>query len=138
MKRLLVFLIPVLLLPALIAAACYPAAPLTEAPTEQGRILVWHSHTEAETAAINEVLDRFSDLNPNITIRRRVFPDLDELLDSYIRSTNTGLGPDLLIGPSSWIRQLADGGSIVPIETTIPPETVGRWLPTAIDMVQYN
>jgi maltose-binding protein MalE len=138
MKRLLVFLIPILLLPALIAAACYPAAPLTEAPTEQGRILVWHSHTEAETTAINEVLDRFSDLNPNITIRRRVFPNLDELLDSYIRSTNTGLGPDLLIGPSSWIRQLADGGSIVPIETTIPPETVGRWLPTAIDMVQYN
>jgi len=76
-----------------------------------GRVVLWHGWTFEETAILEEALDEFREIHPQVTVASLAFPK-EDLLEQYIQSANDGLAPDLLLGSSDWVRQLADSGRI--------------------------
>jgi len=113
---------------------------LTEAdPTALGgRILIWHAYHGPEADALGEVLARFQGLHPDVTIHTQAFATRDELLAQFRLSAQSGLGPDLLIGQSSWVRSLADAGAIRSIERQIPADLREQYVRGAIESVTYH
>lgn len=76
-----------------------------------GRILLWHAWNEKEAVILDQVLADFNELNPQAkVISISVAPD--QLLQQYETNAAQGLGPDLLIGSSEWIRRLVEAGLI--------------------------
>ena len=76
-----------------------------------GRILLWHSWSEAETAVLEEMLQQFMDIHPEVTIITAAIP-ADELRMRYETTVPQGLGPNLLIGDADWIPDLIEQGLI--------------------------
>ena len=103
-----------------------------------GRILIWHAYHGPEADALGEVLARFQGLHPDVTIHTQAFASRDELLAQFRLSAQSGLGPDLLIGQSSWVRSLADSGAIRSIERQIPAELREHYVRGAIESVTYH
>ena len=100
-----------------------------------GRILVWHSRSETETAALERTFEKFTDIYPSVRVISVSVP-LDELRERYGRAAALGLGPDLFIGPSDWIPSLADAGVIRPISTL--PVATDAYLPSALANASYR
>ena len=60
------------------------------------RLLFWHSLGERDAAVLDQMLDRYEDLHPGVTIVREQVP-AEEIVDQYERRVNEGLGPDMLL-----------------------------------------
>jgi ABC-type glycerol-3-phosphate transport system substrate-binding protein len=71
-----------------------------------GRILLWHSWNEADTVVLEQLLQEFAEIHPNVTIITAAIP-ADELRTRYEATAPQGLGPNLLIGNADWIPDLA-------------------------------
>lgn len=71
-----------------------------------GRILLWHSLTGDEVDALHDIVDTFHDLNPRIGVQL-TYIEQSELRERFPTASDSGLGPDLFIGPSDWILPLA-------------------------------
>ncbi|HMR64745.1 MAG TPA: extracellular solute-binding protein [Anaerolineae bacterium] len=80
-----------------------------------GHVILWHSWTADEALVLEQSLAEFREANPYVTIVTLALP-FDELLDRFRRSAQDGAGPDLLLAPSNWIRDLADANLIRPLE----------------------
>lgn len=76
-----------------------------------GRILLWHSWSEADTAVLGQMLQEFERINPNVTVIIAAIP-AEELRARYEATVPQGLGPNLLIGSADWIPDLAEQGLI--------------------------
>lgn len=120
-----------LLLFLLLLIACQAPAPGQTA----GRILLWHGWNETETAVLQEILNRFSDIYPQAVIISAAVP-ADELRERYESTAALGLGPDLLIGPNDWLHDLAAAGLIRSIDTF--PLDTDRHLSAAVDTLRYD
>ena len=117
--------------------ACFVLAGCGRQESKQlsGRILVWHSRSETETAALERIFDKFTGIYPGVdVISVRVPPQ--ELRERYKRAAALGLGPDLVVGPSAWIPALADAGVIRPIGTL--PVATDAYLPNALANASYR
>lgn len=76
------------------------------------RLLVWHDWPEPEAAVLVELLDSYSDVNPDLDVIVEYVPeaDLESRFESEVAS---GFGPDVLIGAdAASIEDLVDGGSV--------------------------
>lgn len=102
-----------------------------------GVVNLWHSWDDEEAAVLNQVLDRFTDIHPDVTVRATVV-ESEELRGRFEQSVAAGLGPDLLLGPSSWIMPLADAGLIQQVGPLLSPDVWDRYLPTAVETVNYQ
>ena len=76
-----------------------------------GRVVLWHGWTPEEMAILEEALDEFREIHPQVTVASLALPRGD-LLEQYKQSADDGLAPDLLLGSSDWVRELADSGRI--------------------------
>ena len=76
-----------------------------------GRVVLWHGWTPEETAILEDALDEFREIHPQVTVASLAMPR-GEILEQYKQSANDGLAPDLLLGSSDWVRELADSGRI--------------------------
>jgi len=79
------------------------------------RILVWHSWTSEEAEVLEEALLDFQEIHPEVGIISASIPPGD-LLSQFRQSAANGLGPDLLLGSSEWIQELAKAGLIRPLD----------------------
>lgn len=102
-----------------------------------GVVNIWHSWDEEEAVVLNQVLTRFTDINPDVTIRATVI-GVDQLRARFEQSATAGLGPDLLLGPSDWIMPLADAGLIRRVDTSVAPDFWARYLPASVETVRYQ
>lgn len=110
MSRFIRFLIFVCLSLFLVSlVACQPA--LNSNGALHGRILLWHSWPEADTAVLDQLLQQFTAIHPGVTIITAVIPP-DELRERYESTVPQGLGPNLIIGRAEWIPDLAKQGLI--------------------------
>lgn len=71
-----------------------------------GRILLWHSLSEDEVDALQDIVDTFHDLNPRVGVQL-TYINRSELRERFQTASDSGLEPDLFIGPSDWILPLA-------------------------------
>ena len=90
-------------------SACQPD--LNSNDALHGRILLWHSWPEPDTAVLDQILQQFTAIHPGVTIITAVIPP-DELRQRYESTVPQGLGPNLLIGRAEWIPDLAEQGLI--------------------------
>lgn len=92
-----------------------------------GRIIIWHSWNSAETAVLEEVLNGFEEINPDVTIIRLALAPQD-LLFRFRQSAQEGVGPDLLIGSDDWIQELVRARLIRPYisDGTVPVNALAQ------------
>lgn len=79
------------------------------------RILLWHMWNGPDEAALDNLLARFQEIYPDISVISIRF-DADELQEQFAITTERGLGPDLLIGSQLWTPALAQQNLIRPVE----------------------
>ncbi len=77
----------------------------------RGEILLWHDWSGTEAQLMNQLLNKFSDIHPEMTVVTQSF-SADTLQEQFMDSVRSGLGPDLLIGEAAWAREFADADLI--------------------------
>jgi maltose-binding protein MalE len=138
-----------LLYVALLAVACNATS---DSAVMNDRLLVWHAWTDAEAAELQALIDEFTELNPNTRIivdslaqgepgrepqgTDRPVDQQQMLYRRYVGQTKLGLGPDLLIGPSGWVRPLADAGLIQDINGRV--DDTSNYLSTAVETLRHQ
>jgi arabinogalactan oligomer/maltooligosaccharide transport system substrate-binding protein len=126
-----------LLLLSLFVAACTFTQPQNPA-TLQGRVLLWHAWPEPKAAALTAVLNRFQALNPEVVVKQQAFATPAALLSQFQTAAAAGLGPDLILAPSRWIRPLQEAKLIDNIAATLPSTTIDRFWPAARTAMRYE
>jgi arabinogalactan oligomer/maltooligosaccharide transport system substrate-binding protein len=126
-----------LLLLSLFVAACTFTQPQNPA-TLQGRVLLWHAWPEPKAAALTAVLNRFQALNPEVVVKQQAFATPAALLSQFQTAAAAGLGPDLILAPSGWIRPLQEAKLIDNIAATLPSTTIDRFWPAARTAMRYE
>ena len=107
-------LIPLLILTVvpLLLGGC--VAPIVGEFGLSGNVILWHSWEETDALILEQILGQVSEISPDTEVISIYVPP-DELLQRYIDSTLQGVGPDLLLGSSEWVRDLADAGTARPL-----------------------
>jgi len=99
------------LLAALALLLCVSLPGCEGAAGDGGQLVLWHGWAEREVGALTELLGRFAAIHPDVKIIPiRVPPE--QLYERFRMRASMGLGPDLLIIPSQWERDLAEAGLI--------------------------
>ena len=108
---------------------------LRDSTVLEGRILLWHAWQGSEAETLNNLIDKFHDIYPGITVISSSYAP-EDLEHEFRDKSSQGLGPDLLIGEQMWIPELADELLIQPMdETNIDPE---RYLSSALTTLRYQ
>lgn len=119
------------------------------------RILVWHAWNETETETFNKLITSFNAVTPEVKVIVRSIDSLksydssaqdlvkldladEEILrKQFIQQASLGLGPDLLVGSSDWVRELADAGLILDLSDQAELD-MSKYLPGAVETLRYN
>lgn len=117
----------------LLLVGCQSAA---SAPVDsKGKLLLWHGWTDTEAETLANVLQKFNEIHPNVTVVSQQVPP-ENLLRQYEQAARLGLGPDLFIGPSEWLLPLADQGLILNISPFTP--TTENYFSRALRTLTYD
>ena len=133
------YIILAVLTTALLPAACSPAA--SENTLSKEPIIVWTTLPpqfvkEELEKRFDESFDDFLIIHPEVTIIRSSVV-YDELLEKFKTDAQLGLGPDLLIGPSFWVPELAEMGLIQDLSDRDDINT-SIYLSTALSTLHYR
>jgi len=120
---------------SLIAGCANPFSTTTD--SLQGTVLIWHTWDEEDSHVLNSIAASFTDIHPDVTIKTTSIRE-EALQERYEDAASEGLGPDLLLGPSSWIQPLADNGLILPAAKWSDTEFWERYLDSAIEASLYK
>ena len=108
-------------------------APASEATT----IELWHSWTGSEGDALTQILTRFQQERPNIRVQSH-FVAYGDLAQAYTEAASAGGGPDLLMAPGWWLRQLAADDLLLPLETWVSAQERARFIPAAVENLSWR
>ncbi len=103
-----------------------------------GKILIWHSWNEAEEVVLTQILDRFTEINRDATVKIQGFDSVDEMLEEFRTSAVSGLGPDLMIAPGSAIRPLAQAEYIRSIGDIFGEEDAQNFMRGALELMEWQ
>lgn len=75
-----------------------------------GTIIVLSWWQESERQILNDIFTQFMDIYPNVKIVHNTYntDNFETYIQRYIKQAELGLGPDMLIGMSHWIPELAE------------------------------
>jgi multiple sugar transport system substrate-binding protein len=140
LNRFSLLFVSIIVILATLLAACAPAeaptsAPVeepavteaateaaTEAPTEAAEpvtLQYWHTHSDPESAKLDEVIAAFQAANPGITVEptRYAYSDYKTALLTAISS---GEVPDVARLDIAWVSEFADQGALVQLDGKLP------------------
>ena len=103
-----------------------------------GEILLWHDWSGADAELLNELVNKFSTIHPEMTVVTQSFP-ADTLQEKFMHSVTSGLGPDLLIGQAAWAQEFADAGLIKAMtkeKVGVNPDEI--YLSSALTTLDYD
>jgi maltose-binding protein MalE len=107
-------------------------------PQGSGNITLWHGYTGAEAETLTRVVGMIEQQNPSFDVELLAVP-FDQLKNKYTTEASTGGGPDLLIGPSDWVGEFAQGNLAAAVDDLADvSEMKGNILQTATDVASYN
>ncbi len=87
------------------------------AQTETMRVKLWHSWRGADADLLKAWIEDFQTANPGTVIDARLIDgDLKAQFEAALRTES---GPDMIIGPSSWVGSLAENKRIAPLDSQI-------------------
>ncbi len=108
------------------------------AAQDSGSLTLWHGWTGAEADTLNDqIIPAWEAANPGVSISVLAVP-FDQLKNKYQTEVATGGGPDLLIGPADWVGELAGAELIRPLDDLVSAETLGQYVPSAVDALRYT
>jgi maltose-binding protein MalE len=99
----------------------------------QGQILVWHSFEDKIKEMMQDSLNDYMRIYPNVRIVSEYIPS-DQLDQQFRKQVNRGLGPDFLFTASGVIPGLIQD-NLIPV---IQDFDFSGYLPTAISHVRYQ
>src|SRR6266545_6870519 len=141
-NRFVWMLVSLLIVSATVLAACAPAATptaapateapavatevptevATEAPTEAPApvaIQYWHTHSDPETAQLNQVIAAFEAANPGIKVETTRYA-YNDYKTALLTAISSGEVPDVARLDIAWVSEFADQGALVQLDGTLP------------------
>ncbi len=113
-----------LVLVSLLFAACTPAAPSAAPAGEEGAaegqinlVLLTHFGSESYLQVMQQKIDEYMELNPNVTIEHQTVP-FDQLLNKIVSGRTAGITPDIYHIYNLWLPEFVSGGML----SAPPPE----------------
>ena len=102
-----------------------------------GTVELWHSWAGKDGDALAAIVERFHQTSPNIQVET-VFVDYGALALAYTDAVKGGDGPDLILAPNWWLRELAAAEVLLPIENQITAQERMQFLSASIDSLVWK
>jgi maltose-binding protein MalE len=100
-------------------------------------ITLWHSWSEFERQTLDDVLNAFQQVYPDIYFDVLYVP-LDQLRSQYEIAAYSGAGPDLLFGPAEWGPVFYDQELVADLSGIATGQFLATILPAALDQARYK
>jgi arabinogalactan oligomer / maltooligosaccharide transport system substrate-binding protein len=100
-------------------------------------VTIWHSWSPAETKTLEDVIQSFQGIYPNVKFVLTYVP-LDELQAKYDREAYLGDGPSLLLGPADWGPAYYDQGLVADLGSTADAQFLATINPAALNEARYK
>lgn len=85
---------------------------------QSGRIILWHGVGDNRGQALQQAVDRYTDIHPEVSVTVQEVP-AEELGERFRSSASQGLGPDLLLGFSSQLPSFVAESIVSPVPESI-------------------
>jgi len=105
----------------------------SQSQSVEGQILVWHSFEDKIKDMMQDSLNDYMQIYPNVRIVSEYIPN-DQLEKQFRKQVNRGLGPDFVFTASGLIPSLIQD-NLIPV---IQDFDFSGYLPTAISHVRYQ
>ena len=112
----------------------------TEIPTPEvtsGTVTLWHSWARADGDALAQILDNFTTANPEITVQT-LFVAYNDLPQAYADAVAAGGGPDLILAPAWWLRELVEADALLPLSDRLAASESEQWMAAALDNLSID
>lgn len=110
-----------------------PTAEPTPTPEVlRGTVTLWHSWARQDGDALAQILENFAAANPEITVQT-LFVAYNDLPQAYADAVAAGGGPDLILAPAWWLRQLAEVGALLPLSDRLGAGESEQWMAAAVE-----
>lgn len=123
--------------PTAVAFADTPASSQSSPVALVGTVKLWHSWAGKDGDALAAIVERFHKSSPNIQVET-TFVGYGELARAYTEAVTNGDGPDLVLAPNWWIRELAASKVILPIENQISAQERMQYFPASVDNLVWE
>ena len=100
-------------------------------------VTIWHSWSPAETQTLEDVIQSFQNIYPNIKFVLTYVP-LDELQGNYERAAYLGNGPSLLLGPADWGPAFFDKELVADLGSTADAQFLATINQAALNEARYK
>lgn len=107
----------------------------SDRPPVRTPLLLWHSWNDRETAILDELLEKFSSIYPDIMIVSKRFPPA-ELPRQFLTQAQSGMGPDLVLLQGRLVQELANAGHIQPLP--VDEIELSEYFSTALATLRYR
>jgi maltose-binding protein MalE len=114
-----------------------PEPTSTKLPEVQGEVSIWLDWTEQELTILYPHLEAFQERFPGIQLSVSFYP-ASELLDRYREAALEGKEPTILLGPTSWLEQLIQDGTIRDIRLRVTEDILESFHPVALEGVSFG
>jgi arabinogalactan oligomer / maltooligosaccharide transport system substrate-binding protein len=113
----------------------FPAMPPPSSDAVTVRI--WHSWSESEVVVLEDVLQAFQKVYPNVYFDVLYIP-FDDMLRNFRAAAYRGAGPSILLAPAEWGPQLYNDGLVAAVDDLAVPAFLERINPAALDSARYR
>lgn len=112
-------------------ATAIPAVNLT------GRIVLWHSWSEADGDALAAILASFQQAHPELKVDT-LFVAYDDLPQSYTEAVAAGSGPDLILTSNLWLGEMVKAKAIQPLDGLASAQDLDVYWPATLDSLRWD
>ena len=136
--------------PAVVVATgtAAPLPPPTETTTPEptpeiiseitsGTVTLWHSWARQDGDALAQILENFAAANPEIRVQT-LFVAYNDLPQAYADAVAAGGGPDLILAPAWWLRELVEADALLPLSNRLEPSERQQWMGAALDNLSID
>ncbi len=102
-----------------------------------GTVKLWHSWAGNDGDALTAIVERFHQTSPNLQVETE-FIEYGELARAYTVAVKDGEGPDLILAPNWWIRELAASKVLLPIGNQITAQERAQFVPASIENLVWE
>ncbi len=90
-----------------------------------GTVTIWHSLNDPDIATLVEIIADFQNQYPDSQFDVLYLPE-NIILERYKMAVQEGTGPSILLGPSSWVPELAENDLVSDLSSRLEPDLADR------------